>query len=95
MSFEIRGEAVLGAHALDELKLVYRVLHRHLSEHVALMDTHFLLELQSFLQRQALADGIDPSNHGEWDGWLGNVDAEPCDVRLQRRRDLRASGADD
>ena len=89
MSFELRGEAVVGAHSVEELKLVYRVLHRHLAEHVELMDTHFLLELQSFLQRQALADGIDPSNHSEWDVWLGNVDPEPCDSRVARRRTLR------
>lgn len=89
MSFERRGEAVVGAHSVEELKLIYRILHRHLSEHVELMDTHFLLELQSFLQRQALADGIDPSNHGEWDVWLGHVDAEPCDSRLTRRRNLK------
>lgn len=91
MSFELRGEAVVGAHTVEELKLVYRVLHRHLGEHVELMDTHFLLELQNFLQRQALADGIDPSNHSEWDAWLGNVDAEPCDTRLTRRKNLRPS----
>lgn len=90
MSFELRGEAVIGAHTVEELKLIYRVLHHHLSEHVELMDTHFLLELQSFLQRQALADGIDPSNHGEWDAWLGNFDAEPCDSRVARRRNLRS-----
>jgi len=91
MSFERRGETILGAHELEELKLVYRVLHRHLAEHVELMDTHFLLELQNFLQKQALAEGVDPSNHGEWDVWLGNADAEPCDVRVARRRTLRPS----
>ncbi len=94
MSFELRGEAVVGAHAIEELRLVYRVLHRHLSEHIELMDTHFLLELQNFLQRQALADGIDPSNHGEWDVWLGNVDAEPCDSRVARRRNIMPSEPD-
>ena len=31
MSFEERGEAVIGAHSLEELKLVYCVLHRHLA----------------------------------------------------------------
>lgn len=88
MSFEFRGESVVGAHSLVELKLIYRVLHRHLADHVELMDTHFLLELQNFLQRQALAEGIDPSHHGAWDAWLGNVDGEPCDSRLRQRRNL-------
>lgn len=88
MSFEDRGEAVVGAYSLDELKLVYRVLHRHLTEHVELMDTHFLLELQRFLQRRAVADGVDPSDHGAWDRWLGNADAPPCDLRLEHRRTI-------
>ena len=70
MSFEQRGEAVVAAHSVQELKLVYRVLHRHLGQHPELMDTHFLIELQSFLHRQATADGVDVANHGEWDQWL-------------------------
>ncbi len=86
MSFEQRGETVIGAHALEELKLIYRVLHRHLSQHVELMDTHFLIELQNFLHAQAAADGVDASNHTAWDAWLGNVDAPACDVRASRRR---------
>jgi hypothetical protein len=76
MSFEERGEAVIGAHSLEELKLVYYVLHRHLAEHTELMDTRFLIELQNFLHAQASADGVDTANHSEWDAWLGNTDAE-------------------
>jgi len=70
MSFEQRGETVIGAHALDELKLVYQVLHRTLTQAPELMETHFLLELQSFLHQQAVADGVDTTNHSEWDVWL-------------------------
>ncbi len=88
MSFEQRGETVIGAHSLEELKLVYRVLHRHLSQHVALMDTHFLIELQNFLHAQATAEGVDTSNHTAWDAWLGNPDAPACDVRVRRRRTI-------
>jgi hypothetical protein len=72
MSFERRGEAVIGAHALEELKLIWRVLHSRLTEHPELMDTHFLIELQDYLHRQARAEGVDTANHGEWDAWLGN-----------------------
>ena len=86
MSFEQRGETVIGAHALEELKLVYRILHRHLSEHVELMDTHFLIELQNFLHAVAQAEGVDTSNHSAWDVWLGNVDAPTCDVRMRNRQ---------
>jgi len=88
MSFEHRGEAVIGPHDLEELKLVYRVLHRYLSKHTELMDTHFLIELQNFLHAQAAADGVDTANHSAWDAWLGNTDAEPCDSRLRRRRTI-------
>ena len=93
MTFSMRGEAVVGAHSVEELKLVYRVLHRYLTQHPELMDTHFLIELQSFLQDCALADGVDPSNHSEWDLWLGNVDAPACDVRTQRRRQINPEGS--
>lgn len=72
MSFEERGEAVLGVHSVDELRLVYRILHRHLAKHPELMDTHFLIELQSFLHDRARADGVDTADHGAWDAWLRN-----------------------
>ena len=88
MSFEERGEAVIGAHSLEELKLVYRVLHRYLAKHTELMDTHFLIELQNFLHARASADGVDTANHSAWDAWLGNTDAEPCDRRLRKRRTI-------
>ena len=91
MSFEQRGEAVIGAHSLDELKLVYRVLHRYLAKHTELMDTHFLIELQSFLHERASAEGVDTAHHSAWDAWLGNTNAEPCDRRLRRRRTIDPS----
>ncbi len=88
MSFERRGETVIGAHDMEELKLVYRVLHRYLAKHTELMDTHFLIELQNFLHAQAQDDGVDTANHSAWDAWLGNTDAQPCDRRLRRRRTI-------
>ena len=72
MSFEERGEAVVGVHAVDELRLIYRILHSHLAEHSELMDTHFLIELQDYLHRQARAEGVDTADHGAWDAWLGH-----------------------
>lgn len=88
MSFEQRGEAIIGAMSLEDLKLVYRVLHAHLAEHPELMDGAFLLELQDFLHAQARADGVDATHHGDWDRWLGNENAPPCDQRVPRRRTL-------
>lgn len=72
MSFEQRGEAVVGAHSLDDLKMVYRILHRNLSHHPNLIESDFLIDLQDFLHRQARADGVDTSIHGDWDKWLAN-----------------------
>jgi hypothetical protein len=69
---------------LDELKLIYRVLHRHLAEHTELLDARFFEDLQRHLHRRAQAEGVDIADHGAWDAWLGN---EPvaCDVRMQGR----------
>lgn len=72
MSFAERGEAVVGVHSVDELRLIYHILHRHLAKHPELMDTHFLIELQTFLHDQARADGVDTADHGAWDAWLRN-----------------------
>ena len=55
---------------IDELKLVYRVLHRNLMENMELMDTDFLQGLQSWLQFRAGRDGIDIADHAQWDAWL-------------------------
>jgi hypothetical protein len=88
MSFEERADAVVAALDGEELKLVYRVLHRHLAEHTDLLDTHFLIELQKYLQRRAKADGVDIADHSAWDRWLGNDDAPPCDRRVRNRRTI-------
>jgi hypothetical protein len=88
MSFEERGDAVIAALDHDELKLVYRVLHAHLADHPELMDTDFLIELQTYLQRCAKAEKVDVGDHGAWDRWIGNEDAPPCEERLKKRRTL-------
>lgn len=88
MSFQIRGETVIAALEPTELRLIYRVLHRHLADHPELMDTHFLIELQKFLYHAAQKDGVDVSDHGAWDRWLGNEDSPTCDERVARRRTI-------
>lgn len=70
---------------LAEQKLVYRVLHRQLADFPELMDGEFLHDLQRSLQKQAMCEGIDVSDHGAWDEWLGNVPVS-CEVRVGRRR---------
>ena len=70
MGFERRGEAVVAALEFDELKLIYRVLHQSLGDFPELLDSDFLEDLQDFLHQQARADGVDGTDHGQWDRWL-------------------------
>lgn len=91
MSFQIRGEAVMAALDLNELKLVYRALHAHLADAPELMDTHFLIELQRFLHALAQREGVDISDHSAWDRWLGNSDAPSCEQRAANRRSIEPS----
>jgi hypothetical protein len=79
MGFVLRGETVTGAMSLDELKLVYRSLHKSLPQFPELMETEFLTELQTFLHREAAADGVDATDHGQWDAWL---EGSPGRMRL-------------
>ncbi|MFO0974393.1 MAG: hypothetical protein U1A27_13275 [Phycisphaerae bacterium] len=72
MSFELRGEAAVAALDVEELKLVFRVLHRSLAANPDLMDTHFLTELQRFLHGLATRAGVDIADHGAWDRWLSS-----------------------
>ena len=41
----------------DELKVVYRLLHKNLLQEPSLMDSEFLQSLQTYLQKKAVADG--------------------------------------
>jgi hypothetical protein len=72
---------------LPEQKLLYRVLHANLMDHPELMDSQFLHDLQRSLQKQAQAEGVDVSDHGAWDEWLGNA-AVSCEVRVANRRTI-------
>ncbi len=70
---------------LSELKLVYRTLHAHLMEHIELMETDFLTDLQRWLQYRAGEDGVDVADHAQWDAWLGGTHV-PCEERMKGRR---------
>jgi hypothetical protein len=74
--------------SLEDLKLVYRVLHAHLVEHLELMDSEVFSTLQQLLQDRAKVEGVDATDHAAWDAWLGNDDAMPCDERMRARRIL-------
>lgn len=55
---------------IDELKLIYRLLHGQLPQQPELMDAELLHDLQVLLQRRATADGVDVSLHAQWAKWL-------------------------
>jgi hypothetical protein len=69
---------------LTELKLIYRVLHQHLMEHIELMDADFFEDLQRWLQLIAQGQGVDVSDHSQWDAWLGNRHSG-CAERVAQR----------
>ena len=73
---------------VDEMKLIYRVLHANLAQNIELMDSAFLHSLQTALQELAGREGIDATDHGAWDAWLGNEDAASCEERVAGRQVL-------
>jgi len=77
----------MNQYSVNELKLVYRILHKNLATHIELMDADFLSDLQSLLQKKAVVDGIDVGDHGAWDAWLGN-ETVACQIRNENRTQL-------
>jgi hypothetical protein len=75
----------MNLYSLEERKLVYRVLHKNLVTTPALIDSAFLADLQTDLQRIAQTENVDISDHGQWDAWLGNETAS-CAVRIANRK---------
>jgi len=66
----LMGEQLHLVADLAELKLVFRVLHAHLTEHLELMDSEFFTDLQKRLQAEAKRDGVDVTDHAAWGAWL-------------------------
>lgn len=60
----------LATYDIDDLKLIYRVLHKQMLEHIELLDSQLFSELQGFLQAVAQRDGVDVTHHSAWDAWL-------------------------
>ena len=71
----------------DDLKLIYRTLHKGLMDNIELMDSEFFTVLQNWLRTLASSEGVDTSDHGQWDAWLGGK-VVPCDQRVADRRKL-------
>ena len=55
MTFDVKENSARFKASIQDLKLVYRVLHRHLGENLDLMDCDFFDALQSALQQKAQA----------------------------------------
>ena len=60
----------LKQYPLQELKLIYRLLHSQLPQQPQLLDSELLQDLQTYLQQQAGEDGVDVSHHAQWARWL-------------------------
>lgn len=88
MTFTRQGGSYSFEASIEDMKLVYRVLHRHIGDHLELMDSGFMDELQAALQRKAQEEGVDVDHHGAWDLWLGNDAVTPCEERVKRRKIL-------
>ncbi|MEE9273804.1 MAG: hypothetical protein V3V62_00665 [bacterium] len=90
MTFEVKKETVRFDAEVDDLKLVYRVLHRHLTENLDLMECAFFDALQSALHQKAQEEGVDIGHHTAWDLWLGHETPVTCEERLKGRRTFEA-----
>ncbi|MEN9461984.1 MAG: hypothetical protein RIS84_2004 [Pseudomonadota bacterium] len=60
----------LSDYPINELKLIYTLLHAQLSSNSALMDSQLLQDLQHHLLKQAVQEGIDVTTHTLWASWL-------------------------
>jgi len=63
---------------LRDLKRIYRTLHSQLQQDFELMDSELLQDLQTYLQAQAKADGVDVSLHAQWAAWLNDGKPVSC-----------------
>lgn len=71
----------------SDLKLIYRTLHKTLMSNIELMDSPFFTELQGWLRTLAASEGVDTSDHGQWDAWLGGK-VVACEERMAGRTKL-------
>ncbi len=88
MGFKLSGDSARLDASVEDMKLVYRTLHRHLSDHLELMDCELFDALQGALQEKAQAEGVDIGHHTAWDLWLGNENPVTCEERVKKRKTL-------
>lgn len=60
----------LNEYPIDELKLIYHVLHTNMSQQPQLMGSYLLQDIQAQLLQQAKAQGVELSSPQQWSDWL-------------------------
>ena len=60
----------LQSYPVDELRLIYSLLHAQLADHPPLMESELLHDLQTHLQAEARRAGVDVTVHAQWATWL-------------------------
>jgi len=62
---------------IEELKLIYNILHNQFPTHTELMNSELLQDLQHYLLTKAEASGVEVSQHSGWANWLITDKATP------------------
>ncbi len=60
----------LTEYPVEELKLIYHLLHTQMPQHTQLIGSDLLQDLQDYLLQQARDDGVDVAVHKQWNSWL-------------------------
>lgn len=56
---------------LEDLKVIFRVLSAHLTDHPGLLDTELFVDIRTRLERAARFDGVNAADHVAFGRWLG------------------------
>jgi len=60
----------LTEYSIEELKLIYHLLHTQMPQHTQLISSDLLQDLQDYLLQQARNEGIEVAEHKQWNNWL-------------------------
>lgn len=64
---------IFEAYNLQGWKLIYLVLYKTIADNPDLMDVDFFNDLQTYLQRNAENNNVNPLDHEEWIKWLNQL----------------------
>jgi hypothetical protein len=60
----------LSEYPIDELKLIYHVLHTNMPQQPQLMGSYLLQDIQAQLLQQAKEQGVELNSPQQWSDWL-------------------------